>query len=103
MSPSAASAALRSPRVVVAEPALRPEAVRAQIEATQSLLSSMAEARLALGVRAVAAETRAATAGSPGVRVAAVMEAYRIQAELDGILRKTLQRAGTFLEERGLR
>lgn len=103
VSPSAAFATLGSPRVVVAEPALRPDAVRAQIEATQSLLSSMAEAQLALGVRAAAAETRAATAGSPGVQVAAVMEAYRIQADLDGILRKTLQRAGALLEERGLR
>jgi len=101
--PSAAFAALRSSRVVVAEPALRPDAVRAQIEATQSLLSSMAEAQLALGVRAAAAETRAATAGSSGERVAAVMEAYRIHAELDGVLRKTLQRAGALLEERGLR
>lgn len=101
--PSAASTAVRSARVVVAEPALRPDAVRAQIEATQSLLSSVAEAQLALGVRAAAAETRAAMAGSPGERVAAVMEAYRIHAELDNVLRKTLLRAGALLEERGLR
>jgi hypothetical protein len=101
--PSATFTAVRSARVVVAEPALRPDAVRAQIEATQSLLSSVAEAQLALGVRAAAAETRAAMAGSPGERVAAVMEAYRIHAELDNVLRKTLLRAGALLEERGLR
>lgn len=101
--PNAAPAAIRSSRVVVAEPATRPDAVRAQLEATQSLLSSMAEAQMALGARAAAAERRAATAGSPGLRVAAVMEAYRIQAELDGILRKTLRRAQALLEERGLR
>lgn len=101
--PSAASTAVRSARVVVAEPALRPDAVRAQIEATQSLLSSVAEAQFALGVRAAAAETRAAMAGSPGERVAAAMEAYRIHAELDNVLRKTLLRAGALLEERGLR
>jgi hypothetical protein len=63
----------------------------------------MAEAQMALGARAVAAERRAATAGSPGLRVAAVVEAYRIHAELDGILRRTLQRAQALLEERGLR
>ncbi len=63
----------------------------------------MAEAQYALGVRAAAAETRAARAGSAGERVAAVIEAYRIRAALDGVLRKTLQRAGALLEERGLR
>ncbi|HET9489544.1 MAG TPA: hypothetical protein VFR64_07305 [Methylomirabilota bacterium] len=98
-----AFATARSPRVVVAEPTTRPDAVRAQLEATQSLLSSMAEAQMALGARAAAAERRAATAGSPGLRVAAVVEAYRIHAELDGILRRTLQRAQALLEERGLR
>ena len=77
--------------------------MRAQLEATQSLLSSMAEAQMTLGVRAAAAERRAATAGSPGVKVAAVMEAYRIHAELDDVLRTTLQRAQALLEERGLR
>ena len=101
--PSAASATVRAPRVVLAEPTTRPEAVRAQLEATQSLLSSMAEAQMTLGVRAAAAERRAATAGSPGVKVAAVMEAYRIHAELDDVLRTTLQRAQALLEERGLR
>jgi hypothetical protein len=102
VAPSALLAATR-PRIVIAEPALRPDAVRAQLEATQTLMSSVAEAQHALGVRAAAAETRAAAAGSEGERVAAVMEAYRIHAELDGVLRRTLQRAGALLEERGLR
>jgi len=101
--PRAGTPVRRSPRVVIAEPGLRPEAVRAKIEATQSLLFSMAEAQHAVGLRAAAAETRAATAGSPGERVAAVMEAYRINAALDDVLRNTLQRARTLLEERGLR
>jgi hypothetical protein len=103
--PSTALTTIR-PRIVIAEPGLRPEAVRAQIEATQTLLSSTAETQYALGVRAAAAETRAATTDSAGERVAAVIEAYRIQAALDGVLRKTLQRAGALLEEleeRGLR
>jgi hypothetical protein len=89
--------------VVVAEPALRPDAVRAQIEATQALLFSVAEAQFVLGVRAGVADTRVALAGSPGERVAAVMETYRIHAELDNVLRETLLRAGALLEERGLR
>ncbi|HSF06688.1 MAG TPA: hypothetical protein VLG10_12935 [Methylomirabilota bacterium] len=101
--PGAASTAVRASRVVVAEPALRPEAVRAQVEATQSLLFSVAEAQLVLGIRAGTADTRAALAGSPGERVAAVMETYRIHAELDNVLRETLLRAGALLEERGLR
>jgi hypothetical protein len=91
------------PRIVLAEPALRPDAVRAQIEATQTLLSSVAEAQYALCVRATNADTRAATRGSAGGRVAAVIEAYRIHAALGGVLRNTLQRAGALLEERGLR
>jgi hypothetical protein len=102
VAPNAVLAVVR-PRIVIAEPALRPNAVRAQLEATQTLMSSMAEAQYTLGIRAAAAESRAATAGSAGERVAAVMEAYRIHAELDDVLRETLQRAGALLEERGLR
>lgn len=101
--PGPASPAIGASRVVVAEPALRPDAVRAQIEATQALLFSVAEAQFVLGVRAGVADTRVALAGSPGERVAAVMETYRIHAELDNVLRETLLRAGALLEERGLR
>ncbi|MGH7308550.1 MAG: hypothetical protein ACREK6_07635 [Candidatus Rokuibacteriota bacterium] len=101
--PSAAVTAVTSAHVVVAEPALRPDAVRAQIEATQSLLSSVAEAQIALGARAAAADARVATAGSPGERVAAVMESYRVHAQLDNVLRETIRRTGALLEERGLR
>jgi hypothetical protein len=101
--PSSSVVAVESARVVVAEPALRPDAVRAQIEATQSLLSSVAQAQTALGVRAAAAETRGAMASSPGERVVAVMEAYRVHAQLDNVLRETLLRTGALLEERGLR
>jgi hypothetical protein len=103
VAPGAGFAAVGSEWVVIAEPGFRPDAVRAQIEATKSVLSSMAELQQVLGSRAAAAETRAATAGSPGERVAAVMEAYRIHAALDIVLRTTLRHAGMLLEERGLR
>lgn len=94
---------LAPPRVVVAEPALRPAAVQAQNEAGQSVLASLAEARRVLGGRAAAAEARAQGAPTERGRVTAMMEAYRIHAALDDVLQRTLRGARALLEQRGLR
>ena len=91
------------PRVVVAEPGLRPAAIRAQNESGTSILASLAEAQRALGARAAAAEARAFSAPTDQRRVTAVMESYRIHAALDEVLQRTLQRARALLEQRGLR
>lgn len=91
------------PGVVIAEPALRPEAVRAQIDATRSVLASVVELRRTLGAQAADAEARAQSGGSERERVAAVVEAYRIQGALDEVLQRTLRRARALLQEQGLR
>lgn len=90
------------PRVVVAEPGLRPAAIRAQNEAGTSILASLAETQRALEARA-AAEARVFSAPTEQRRVTAVIESYRIHAALDGMLQRTLQRARALLEQRGLR
>ncbi|OLC15858.1 MAG: hypothetical protein AUH29_06605 [Candidatus Rokubacteria bacterium 13_1_40CM_69_27] len=91
------------PRVLIAEPALRPEAVKAQIEATGSALGSLAEARRILTSRAAASEARAMEVDSDRERVAAMIEAYRVKTALDDILRGTLRQVTALMEERGLR
>ncbi len=90
-------------RVVLAEPALRPEAVRAHIDATRSVLASIAEARHALGDHAAAVEAGVQAGASERERVAAVVEAYRIQGALDEVLQRTLRRARALLDEQGRR
>jgi hypothetical protein len=91
------------PRVVVAEPALRPAAILAQNEAGTSILADLAEAQRELGARAAAAEAEVFRAATDQRRVTAVMESYRIHAALDVVLHQTLQRARALLEQRGLR
>jgi hypothetical protein len=91
------------PRVVVAEPALRPSAILAQNEVGTSILADLAEAQRALSVRAAAAEAQACSAPTEQGRVAAVIESYRIHAAVDVVLQRTLQRTRALLEQRGLR
>lgn len=91
------------PRVVIAEPGLRPSAILAQNEAGTSILSELAEVQRALGVRAAVAEAQASSAPTEQGRVAAVIESYRIHAAVDDVLQRTLQRARALLEQRGLR
>lgn len=91
------------PRVLIAEPALRPEAVRAQLEATGSMLASLAEARQILASRAAAWEARALEADSDRERVTAMIETYRVKTALDDVLRGTLRHVTALIEERGLR
>jgi hypothetical protein len=89
--------------VVLAEPHLRPEAVQARLEATQSVLASAGEAGQTLGARATAAGARALAAGSDRERIAAVIEAYRVTAALETVLGQTVRQASRLLEERGMR
>lgn len=91
------------PRVQIAEPGLRPEAVKAQIEATRSMLASLAEARQVLGSWAAASEARALQAGSERERVAAMIETYRLKTELDSVLQGTLRQVAALMDERGPR
>jgi hypothetical protein len=100
----AAPARLVAParRVVIAEPAWRPEAVQAQVEASRSLLEPLAAAREALGAAAALPGRRAAL-GNERERVAAVIETYRVKTALEDALRGTLRRMSGFLEGRGLR
>ena len=92
-----------SSRVLIAEPGLRPEAMRAQMDAARSALASLAEAREVLRARADAAEARAVTATTERERVAAMFDTYRVKTALDDILRTTFQRVSGLMEERGLR
>jgi hypothetical protein len=91
------------PRVVVAEPTLRPSAILAQNEVGTSILADLAEAQRALSVWAAAAEAQACSAPTEQGRVAAVIESYRIHAAVDVVLQRTLQRTRALLEQRGLR
>lgn len=86
-------------RVVLAEPTARPEAVRTQLGAADSLLASLADARQALGTTAARAE-RATTTQE---RVTATIAAYRAEAALDDVLTGAWRRVTALMEERGLR
>jgi hypothetical protein len=93
---------VRAP-VVLAEPAVRPEALRNQLGTAQSLLSSLADARQLLD--AVGAEVRssAGTTGSIRDRVSATIAAYRAEAKLDEVLTGTWRQVSALMQERGLR
>ncbi|MGH7390434.1 MAG: hypothetical protein ACREM3_13395 [Candidatus Rokuibacteriota bacterium] len=90
-------------RVTIAEPAQRPEAVRAQMDATRSLLTSLAEARATLADRATASEARALGAGSERNRVAAMIETYRVKTALEDVLHGTIRQMSALMGERGRR
>lgn len=95
------SAAARPP-ILIAEPALRPAAVRAQMDSARSALESLAEARQRLDGGASARE-RAVQSGTERQRVAAMIETYRAQTELETTLRATLRQVAALMEQRGLR
>jgi len=80
------------------EPVLRPEAVRAQVDAAHSLLRSFAQARDELEAQAARAEGRERHAGSDRQRVAAAIETYRLKAELDDVLTATMRQMTTLME-----
>lgn len=89
--------------IVLAEPGFRPEAVRAQVEASRSALAAFAETQAALGAQAAALEEQVRDGGTERDRVAAVMETYRIKTALDEALRSTMRRVGVQVEDRGRR
>jgi len=91
-----------SPRSIVmpGEPAFRPEAVRAQVDAAQSLLQSFTEVRQQLQVQAARAEAQEQHATTERERVAAAMETYRVKAELDELLTGTMRRMTALMEGR---
>lgn len=92
-----------SPRVLIAEPGLRPDAVRVQVDAARTALASLAEAGDALRASADAAEARTVTATTERERVTAVFDTYRLKTALDEVLRSTLRQVSGLMEERGLR
>ncbi len=88
-------------RVTIAEPAQRPEAVWAEIDATRSLLSSLAAARETLGGLAAASEAQAFAAGTERDRAAAMIETYRVKTALEDVLHGTLRQVSALMGERG--
>jgi len=85
------------------EPAFRPEAVRAQVDAAKALLRSFTHAHELLDAEATRAETRGAAATSDRERVSATMETYRLKAEMDDMLKGTLRRMTALMEGRNVR
>ena len=92
-----------SPVVTLGAPALRPQAVRAQIGTVRSMMHGLTEVRQALTATAAAARARAEQAGTARERVSAAMAAYRAEASLDDVLTGTLREVTALMEERGLR
>ena len=90
-------------RVILADPAARPEALRTQLGAAQSLLASLADARETLGSAAADAHARAEQAGSAREQVSATFAAYRAEAALDDVLTGTWRQVSALMEARGLR
>jgi chorismate mutase len=93
---------VRRPLVIAGEPSLRPDATRAQIDETRTLLASLADRRAALGRRVAAADARAREASSDRERVSAVFESYRAQSELDNVLTGTMKQLTSLMKDRGL-
>ena len=92
-----------NPVVTLGAPALRPQAVRAQIGTVRSMVSGLTDARQALTASAAAARVRAEQAGTARERVSAAIAAYRAEASLDDVLTGTLRDVTALMEERGLR
>ncbi len=91
------------PIVTVGEPALRPEATRAKLDGTRTLLAALAEKREALRVRAEDAEARVREAITERERVSAMFETYRVEAALDDVLTGTMKQLASLMKDRGLR
>jgi hypothetical protein len=93
----------RVPRVTIAGPALRPDAMAVRIEAARSTLQTLTEARDGFVARAAAARQLVSVAPDERARVAAMAETYRAEAALDEVLKKTFSEVTALMEERGLR
>jgi hypothetical protein len=92
-------------RVIVTpgEPALRPEATRAQLDTTRALLAELSEKREALRRRASDAEARVREAVTDSERVSAMFETYRVESALDEVLTGTMKQLTAIMKDRGLR
>jgi hypothetical protein len=91
------------PRITIAGPGLRPDAMAVRIEAARSALQTLTEARDGFVARAAAARERVRTAPDERGRISAMTETYRAEAALDDVLRRTLNEVTALMEERGLR
>lgn len=91
------------PRVTPGEPAVRPEAMRAHLEAVRSLLRGLTEAETAADLSARAFDLTRQQGASERERVRERLEAYRVESRLDDVLRGTLRQVTALMEERGLR
>jgi hypothetical protein len=89
--------------IVVAEPALRPEALRAQVRASRAALARLAEAQATLDAQAAVLQQQMGAAGTERGQVAAVMETYRLKTALDEAVRAAARSLGALREERGRR
>ena len=91
------------PIVTVGEPALRPEATRATLDGTRTLLAALAEQREALRVRAADADARVREATTERERVSAMFETYRVESAIDDVLTGTMKQLASLMKDRGLR
>ena len=91
------------PIVTAGEPELRPEATRAQLDGTRTLLAALAQTRETLTQRAAAAEARVREAATERERVAAMFETYRVESALDDVLTGTMKQLTSLMKDRGLR
>ena len=89
--------------VTVGEPALRPEAARATLDGTRTVLAALAEKRERLHVRAAEAEARVRDAVTDQQRVSAMFETYRVESALDDVLTGTMKQLASLMKDRGLR
>ena len=89
--------------VMAGEPSLRPEATRAQIDGTRTVLSALAQKREVLTARAAEAQARVRDAATDQERVSAMFETYRVESALDDVLTGTMKQLASLMKERGLR
>jgi hypothetical protein len=89
--------------VTAGEPTLRPEAMRAQLDGTRTVLAALAEKREALSTRAAQAEARVREAATDQERVSAMFETYRVGSALDDVLTGTMKQLASLMKDRGLR
>jgi hypothetical protein len=89
--------------VTVGEPSIRPEAARAQLDETRSVLAALAGKRERLRMRAAEAEARVREAHTDQERVSAMFETYRVESALDDVLTGTMKQLASLMKDRGLR
>jgi len=89
--------------VTVEEPTLRPEATRAQLDGTRTVLAALAQKREVLTARAAQAEVRVREAVTDQERVSAMFETYRVESALDDVLTGTAKQLASLMKDRGLR